>query len=190
MRSDPFIRGLFLALAVALAACALPSEVPVGTTIREASVFLQGGRLYGSALLDPKYLAKITAMIKKGEPILGVYRFRLYQVDPWLPDVKVVDVSLSRRLVPHLITQKFELREGEGGQVQYADDLPEALQFLGHPNYLPLVGGDEPLLPGEYHLDVRFSLVPGVTNPVIRMLKRWLVVSDPAEHRYQAVFLF
>ena len=157
-----------------LTACTPTPDADGRQVIRSASAFVQGGKLYAQAALDPGYLSELVPLLRHGEPIVADYRFRFYRINDWLPDSRLIQVSVKRRLQMHLITEHFEMLDISNGQTHYAGDPDEAMGFIGQPDYVPLSSRFR-MIPGRrYRLETHLELEHGGMFGSNRLLNSWI----------------
>ncbi|WP_193771006.1 DUF4390 domain-containing protein [Candidatus Magnetaquicoccus inordinatus] len=106
--------------------------------IQQAALFKQGDKLYVRAELDSTILKRLMEFLNNGEPLWATYRFRLYQQNSLLPDLRLAQTIVKRRLRFRLITHRFEMLDGQSGQIQYTGNPDEAMNFLGAPRYIAM----------------------------------------------------
>ncbi|MBF0369916.1 MAG: DUF4390 domain-containing protein [Magnetococcales bacterium] len=141
--------------------------------------------MYAQASLDPAFLVDASALLKRGEPLLATYEFHFYQRHDWLPDRKVVDITIKRRLRPHLITEHFEMRDSQSGVYHYTSDPEEALHFLGKPRFIALTQVSELKSGGRYLLETRILVTHEGVSGLLRLLDRWLALWRPIDQTLQ-----
>ncbi|MBF0622321.1 MAG: DUF4390 domain-containing protein [Magnetococcales bacterium] len=184
-----FFRPTLLLLPLLIAGC-LPflddSETP--QVIRSARMTTQDKRVYVEGHLSDTFLNQLMDKLKQGEPILFTYRFGLRAIHPVLPNLEIAHIELQRRIQLHLITQKFEMRDIINNQVKFSDDPEEALKWLGHLRFIPLLDSSELELGSKYHLNVHFHLEQDGASRMFQVLNRWLTFWKPVDHSFQVRF--
>ncbi|MEO5339370.1 MAG: DUF4390 domain-containing protein [Magnetococcus sp. MYC-9] len=145
--------------------------------IQQASLLPQRDKLYARAELDPQALKQLMELLDNGEPIWATYRFGLYRNHAWWPDLRISQVVLQRRLRLRLITRRYEMLDGQTGQIQYTSNPDEAMNFVGAPRYVPLGTLREKgaFLPIEhrYRLKVELTLEHEDMSYLFHLLDQW-----------------
>ncbi|MEO5363579.1 MAG: DUF4390 domain-containing protein [Magnetococcus sp. DMHC-8] len=158
--------------------------------IQQAALFPQGNRLYAKAELDQHYLKQLTEFLNSGEPLWATYRFRLYRLHAWLPDLRIGQVFLKRRVRLRLITRRFEMLDGQTGQMQYTGNPEEAMGFLGAPRYVPLGTLQDRQLPTDrsYRLNVDLTLEHQDLPHLFHLLDQWFRFGQSSLFRFQTTY--
>lgn len=156
--------------------------------IQEASAFLADDKLYARTVLDPGFLSDIMALLGHGEPVLATYRFRFYRTQSWLPDLRLAQVIVKRRLRLRLITRRFEMTDVRNNHVQYTRDPQQAIGFIGNPRYIRLATHTHLFPQRRYHLDVQVQVEHQGMSRVYRVLNRLLTFGGSADYSLQTAF--
>ncbi|MBF0461145.1 MAG: DUF4390 domain-containing protein [Magnetococcales bacterium] len=160
--------------------------------IQQAAVFPQGDKLYAKVELDQNFLKQLTEFLNDGEPLWATYRFRLYRTHPWWPDLRISKVTLKRRLRLRLITRRFEMLDGQTGQIQYTSSPEEAMSFLGAPRYvlLGILGDEGKSLSADraYRLNVDLTLEHEDLSSLFHLLDQWFRFGQSGTFRFQVAY--
>ncbi|MEO5376392.1 MAG: DUF4390 domain-containing protein [Magnetococcus sp. DMHC-6] len=162
--------------------CSSLADSPPPTVIQSSRLITQGDRLYAQAVLKDDFLATIQLRLKQGEALSANYQFRLFLETPvWLPDRRLTSVIFSRRLRPHLITERFEMIDSRNNEVIYSPYTEEALHFFGNPNYIPLLPISELIAGSSYILETRFHVTHDGVSGLFRLLSSWFGFWEPTD---------
>ena len=160
--------------------------------IQQASLLPQGDKLYVGAELDQNYLKQLTKFLNNGEPMRATYRFSLYRTHPWLPNLRVSQVILKRRVRLRLITRRYEMLDGQTGQIQYTGSPEEAMSFLGAPRYI-LLGmlrekGKYFSANRRYQLNVDLTLEHEDMSHLFHLLDQWFNFGQSGLFHFQTPY--
>ncbi|MBF0400346.1 MAG: DUF4390 domain-containing protein [Magnetococcales bacterium] len=161
--------------------------------IQHAALFQQGERIYARAEMEPEILKELTELLDNGEPLWVVYRFRLYRIHPWWPDLRISQAILKRRLRLRLITRRYEMLDGETGQIQYSNNPEEAMNFLGAPRYV-LMGalqkkGKFFTADRSYRLNIDLTLEHEDMSYFFHLLDRWFQFGQSSMFHFQTGYI-
>ncbi len=160
--------------------------------IQQAAVFPQGDKLYARAEMDQRYLKQLTEFLDSGEPLWATYRFRLYRLHPWWPDLRISQVFLKRRVRLRLITRRYEMLDGQTEQIQYTSNPEEAMGFMGAPRYVllgTLRDKDEYLSADRtYRLNVDLTLEHEDLSQLVHLLDQLFRFGQSGLFRFQVTY--
>ncbi len=160
--------------------------------IQQASLFSQGDKLYVMAEMEQNYLKRLAEFLNTGEPVWASYSFRLYRNHPWLPDLRIGQVTVKRRLRLRLVTRRFEMLDGQTGQIQYTSNPEEAMSFLGAPRYVPLgtLTHNRKKLSSDhsYRLEVALTLEHEDMSTLLHLLDQWFSFGQSSQFYFQTAY--
>ncbi|MBF0183996.1 MAG: DUF4390 domain-containing protein [Magnetococcales bacterium] len=161
--------------------------------IQQANLFRQGEKLYVRAELDPTISKQLMEFLNNGEPLWATYRFRLYQQNQILPDLRISQTISKRRLRLRLITRRFEMLDGQSGQIQYTSNPDEAMSFIGAPRYIQLATLKEKNSPLSsrylYRLQVDLTLEHEDLSHLFHLLDRWFNLEQSGQFHLHTPYL-
>ncbi|MBF0161231.1 MAG: DUF4390 domain-containing protein [Magnetococcales bacterium] len=160
--------------------------------IQQAALLPQGEKLYARAELDQNYLKQLTELLNSGEPLWATYRFGLYRIHHWLPDLRISQIILKRRVRLRLVTRRYEMLDEQTKQIQYTDNPEEAMSFLGAPRYV-LMGmlrdhGRHFPLDRRYRLHVDLTLEHEDMSHLFHLLDQWFRFGQSGLFHLQAPY--
>ncbi|MBF0191668.1 MAG: DUF4390 domain-containing protein [Magnetococcales bacterium] len=173
-------------LAILLSGCGkdpLPTPPPV---IQEASLLLQGDKLFAQVSLTSAFQTRIGQQLKQGDPLLATYRFSVMRQPKWLPDTRILDKEIQRHIRMRLITERYEMREENSRLVHYASSEHEAMNFFANPRFIPLHGRFKPLPGMRYQLRTHVSITPEGMSRMFQLLDRWLTLNQSMDFFHQS----
>ncbi|MBF0428909.1 MAG: DUF4390 domain-containing protein [Magnetococcales bacterium] len=174
-------------LTILLSGCGYaPPTPPEPNAILSANAFFQKQQLFAQVTLNPLFIAKIKQQIQQGEPLQATYTLNLIRKHPWLPDIRILQRTIQRHMRLRLITQHYELLEGNNGLLHYATHENEALQFFGNPRFI-LLHPRVQLLPGvRYQLETHVSITHEGMSRLFQLLGRWITTDQPLDFVYRS----
>jgi hypothetical protein len=182
----------FLCQGSHLLTCRESKEPSQPGVIQQAALFTQGDKLYVRAELDPTILKRLMEFLNNGEPLWATYRFRLYQQHTWLPDQRIGQIILKRRLRLRLITRRYEMLDGQSGQIQYTSSPEEAMNFLGAPRYIQMAtlkNKHRPLSHPPYQLKVDLTLEHEDLSHLFHLLDQWFNLGQAGQFHLHTPYL-